>query len=480
MKDELLIIEKGKYTMHDNVIFDDIYIQIFKGEIIGFLFNSMINRKYLLDIISGKTQLDSAYIDYESTVISPIELSNLLNKHVTSIDISSKLIDSLSISSNVLLYAPAKKHLLISQKKMDSIFVDICKKFDIHINPSKGIYKLKPVERVQIELIKSFVSNRKLVILEKFSDFLHQSELADIYELLCKLKKTGMSFIIIETYEDILFKWASKIIVFEDSKTIGIYNSADITYAKIYSIFSDNQNKRTPALPISHTRKKYLDTPTSIELKSITTSVLKNISFSVHKSEVINILFLDDQSFNHFVELMKGQRQPISGSIIVKNTSFMPKNQRQAVQKGVCFIEEYLSEDSCINKMTVLDNLYLPISLKIPILNRWNYKKYIKGIKLEAQAFLSFEVLSKKPYELSPGDLKKLLYLKWLFYSPDIAICVNPFSNLDVSLKNIVEQMIFLLQERGITVIILTSNIAESHRIGTRTVTIRNGKQLSS
>ena len=196
------------------------------------------------------------------------------------------------------------------------------------------------------------------------------------------------------------------------------------------------------------------------------------------KGKIVKILYLDDSSFTHIIELLKGIRKPLSGQIIVSDKEeYRISNVHQSVNKGVCFIEESPSENMIFQNMSILDNLCLSLGKKVRGL--WRKKRYTKSVEKLVSRFISADITKVKLSSLSHVELQQLIYLKWLLYAPSVVICIKPFTEVDIQLRETTINMIEMLSQRGIAVIIFTSNISETYWVEGDTVYIRNGKIIN-
>ena len=126
--------------------------------------------------------------------------------------------------------------------------------------------------------------------------------------------------------------------------------------------------------------------------------------------------------------------------------------------------------------MDALDNICFSMSRKVA--GMWTKNRYRKSIVDTMENILGKDKLNKPLSQLSPVELQKVVYCKWLLYAPHIVVCMKPFSAVDVQIRQVTEQMICLLAERGIAVLIVTSNISEIGLIEGNSYFIQNGKLL--
>ena len=478
MREEMLVIENGKISKAENDIFRELYLQIYKGEIFGIIFDNILERRCLLDFFKGNKTLDSGriYLSNEKIVIK--ESPKYFESYIAVIERTSKLISSLSILENVLLFAPSMQKYITDNKKYAYAMEEIKKQLYIDIPMDKSVSSLTSKERVIIELIKAYIEGKKLVALTDITDFLKSTELMDIFSLLTRLRELGMTFAIIESFEDIVFEWTDRLAIIRNGKTLGIYRSKDINRQQIYSALIGDQYKYmvNKIVPIKEDEPEELHP--ILKFVNINTEILKNLNFSINKGEVIKIYYMDDSSYSHIVELLKGMRKPVSGHIIVSDKEYRVNDAHQAVNKGICFVEESPYKNMLFYDMSILDNLTLTLADKVPFI--WMKRRYTKSVQEFVSRFIDDDITKIRLSGLSPVKLQQIAYLKWLIYAPSVVVCIKPFTEVDIHLREVTVNMIEMLRRRGIAVIIFTSNISETYRIEGETIYIRNGQVIDA
>lgn len=92
MKRELLNIEGGKIKKGNNVIFDDLSLELFQGEITGIVFDDILEQKLFIDMLLGDVLLYSGKIFVNEERKAYEEAARLLKQQVAVLDSKSKLL----------------------------------------------------------------------------------------------------------------------------------------------------------------------------------------------------------------------------------------------------------------------------------------------------------------------------------------------------------------------------------------------------
>ena len=115
MKRELLNIEGGKIKKGNNVIFDDLSLELFQGEITGIVFDDILEQKLFIDMLLGDVLLYSGKIFVNEERKAYEEAARLLKQQVAVIGSKSKLLSSITIEDNIFLFSDRK--LFLDQKE---------------------------------------------------------------------------------------------------------------------------------------------------------------------------------------------------------------------------------------------------------------------------------------------------------------------------------------------------------------------------
>ena len=123
--------------------------------------------------------------------------------------------------------------------------------------------------------------------------------------------------------------------------------------------------------------------------------------------------------------------------------------------------------------LTALDNLCLPASRKAR--GFWLKPAYRASCEREYAPYFAPGTLRKYPDQISAQERHKLVYCRWHLFCPAVVVCIRPYSSVDKTLEEISAHFIGVLRQKGIAVLILTSNAAEAELVG-RKITLDQKK----
>jgi lipoprotein-releasing system ATP-binding protein len=210
-----------------------------------------------------------------------------------------------------------------------------------------------------------------------------------------------------------------------------------------------------------------------IELKNIKKSygnlqVLKDISFSIHKSEIVSIVGASGAGKTTLLQIMGTLDNPDAGELLINNTEVtkLSSNKLSAFRnKNIGFVFQF---HQLLPEFSAIENVCMPA---------WIAGQNKTEAEKRANELLGFLGLSQrvkhKPSELSGGEQQRVAVARALINNPAIVLADEPSGNLDSSSAEALHHLFFDLRKNfNQTFIIVTHNDVLADR-SDRKLTIR-------
>ena len=198
--------------------------------------------------------------------------------------------------------------------------------------------------------------------------------------------------------------------------------------------------------------------------------VLKNISTTVNKGEVISIIGPSGSGKSTFLRCINKLEEPTEGHIYIDGMDLMDKNTDiNKIRERVGMVFQHFN---LFPNMTVLENLTLsPIMVK-------------KESKEEAEKYASYLLekvgLSDKansyPTQLSGGQKQRIAIARALAMKPEVILFDEPTSALDPEMIKEVLDVMRDLAKEGMTMLIVTHEMGFARNVGNRILFMDNGE----
>lgn len=199
-----------------------------------------------------------------------------------------------------------------------------------------------------------------------------------------------------------------------------------------------------------------------------TVKALLNVSFSLKKGQIVSVIGESGSGKTTLVRLIAGLEAPDSGSIFLNDKLMSSEDVFIAPEKrkvGMLF-QDY----ALFPHMSVFENIAYGIAKKTNKNERINQMLEIVDLK-------GFE--KRYPHELSGGQQQRVAMARALAPDPELLILDEPFSNLDVILKNQLRKEIAeILKLTNKTAIFITHDIKDAVVVSDKIMVLQNGLKI--
>ena len=198
--------------------------------------------------------------------------------------------------------------------------------------------------------------------------------------------------------------------------------------------------------------------------------VLKNISTTINKGEIISIIGPSGSGKSTFLRCINKLEEPTEGHIYIDGMDLMDKNTDiNKIRERVGMVFQHFN---LFPNMTVLENLTLsPVMVKKE--SKEEAEKY--ALYLLEKVGLS-DKANSYPTQLSGGQKQRIAIARALAMKPEVILFDEPTSALDPEMIKEVLDVMRDLAKEGMTMLIVTHEMGFARNVGNRILFMDNGE----
>jgi simple sugar transport system ATP-binding protein len=207
--------------------------------------------------------------------------------------------------------------------------------------------------------------------------------------------------------------------------------------------------------------------------------VVRGVHLTIHAGEIVGIAGVSGNGQRELVEVLAGQRQATSGTILVQDQPYLPTREKIMQHKMFCLPEEPL-HNTCVGRMSLAENLaFRNFDLEPHAVGGW----LINRPALRRSAYGLIQRYNIKPpypdtpiQSLSGGNVQRAVLARELSAEVEILIVANPCFGLDFLATEEIRLQIVAARNRGTGVLLVSEDLDEILELADRTVVMFNGQ----
>jgi len=206
--------------------------------------------------------------------------------------------------------------------------------------------------------------------------------------------------------------------------------------------------------------------------------VLKGVSFDLRKGEILGIAGLMGSGRTELVMSIFGEYAKISsGQIKLEGQEIKIKNGHDAMQKGISLVPEDRKRYGLVLIQTILKNISLPNLDRFAAFMRIDQNaEVVESLRIAKELSIKAPSLHVAAETLSGGNQQKVVIAKWLLSGPKVLIMDDPTRGVDVGAKYEIYKLMNDLAEKGISIIMISSELEEVLGMSDRVMVMWQGR----
>jgi ribose transport system ATP-binding protein len=377
-----------------------------------------------------------------------------------------------SVAENIYMGTRFGKSIVVDWNTMNEKAQSILNSMDITAFKATDIVEnLKTANRQLVAIAKAISMNVKFLIMDEPTAPLGEHEVQVLLRIVKELKKKGVTIVYVSHRLDEVFEISDRVSVFRNGQWIKTMNTCDTDKNELIKLMVGRDIGST----YPERNSKIGDVV--LEAKNIVAEGVKNVSFSVRAGEVLGIGGLVGSGRSELVNTIFGAQKMQSGEIFIKGKKVDINSPSKAIENGIGLIPEdrklhglMLEKDVGFNlSICILETIskYCVVDFKT---EEQKQREIIERLRIKLP---HAGVLAKT---LSGGNQQKVVLAKWLLAEADVLIFDEPTRGVDVGAKQEIYQLINELTDKGMAVIMVSSDMEELMGVPDRIIVLHEGE----
>ena len=452
---------------------DDVHFDVLSGEVHALLGENGAGKSTLIKIISGVYQPDDGRLIVHGQDVRFRSPHEAKDAGIATIYQELLLFPALSVAENIFMgHPPRNRFGGVDWAMMRRNADDILESLDIHdLEPDQIVGTLSIGNRQRVEIARALSRDARLLIMDEPTAALTEADVERLFDIVRKLRERDVGIVYISHRLEEVFELADRVTVLRDGGYVGTRAVADTGKDDLIGMMVGR------TIDVLFPKKDVKPGEVILEVEHLDRRPLtRDVSFHVRAGEIVGIAGLVGSGRSELAQAIFGVTPADSGSILLAGQKVDIASPKDAKALGIAYVPEDRGLQGLIRPMSLRENISMAVLERLASgsLIRRDEERRLAEDAIEQfgiRASSAEQIVNK----LSGGNQQKAVLAKWLATTPRVLIMDEPTRGVDVGAKAEIHRLMGDLAERGLAILMISSELPEIMGMSDRILVMREG-----
>jgi ABC-type sugar transport system ATPase subunit len=449
-------------------------LQIEPGRVHAIVGENGAGKSTLAKILMGVHQQDTGTVRVRGEDRHYQTPHDALQDGIAGIAQEVSLVRNRSVGENVFLGQELRTFGVLRPRRVHAAFEELEARIQFGIAPDVLAGSLSLADQQKVEIMRALARRADVIIMDEPTAAISRLESERLFEVIRSLSSSGTAVIYISHFLAEVLELADTITILRDGRLVRSAEAGGETPdTLIASMLGRPLEQVYPAKRPSTTHGE-----PRLEVSGLNRQgVFSDVSFSVQPGEIVGLAGLVGSGRTEIARAIFGADRADRGRVLLDGLDVTPKSPHAAIAAGIAYLTESRKDDGLLLGRSAAENVTLP--------HLWALSDFgvLRSSRLRQRADEQLERLSvtrkgaRAPVRgLSGGNQQKVLFARWLLETPKVLIVDEPTRGVDIGAKAAIYALITGLAERGVAILMISSEHEELIGMATRVLVVRQGR----
>lgn len=470
---EMINISKSFGSVKAN---DNVNLKVEKGEIHAILGENGAGKSTLMNMLSGFYKPDSGFINIHGEEVRFDSPRDSIEKGIGMIHQHYKLVEAMTAVENITL--GQKGSFFLKKNKIKNKIKKVGENYGLSINYDKKVFDMSIGEKQATEILKVLYQGADILIMDEPTAVLTPQETKKLFKILRNMAKDGCSIIIITHKLHEVMEISDKVTVLRKGRTVKTVDTNKTNPKELTDLMVGESTDLFIEKPVVERGEEILkvENLTVEDIEKV--EVLKDVSFSLHKGEILGVAGVAGSGQKELCEAIAGLYKVKKGNIMYEGENLVGLSPRDIIYKGISmsFIPEDRLGMGLVASMDMIDNYLLKEQHKQkglfikrkPV--RDKCEDMIDKLKIQTPG-------TQHPVkQLSGGNIQKVLIGREIDTNPHVLITAYAVRGLDIASSHTIYDLLNEQKKKGVGILFIGEDLDIILKLCDRVMVLSSGK----
>jgi ribose transport system ATP-binding protein len=450
------------------------------GEVHCLLGQNGAGKSTLIKVLAGAHQPDAGTITWRGEQIRLGDPQAAISLGIATIYQELDLVAGLTVADNVFLGRERSRFGLSRPAENNRAAAALMTRLGHpEIRPGVEVGQLSAAAQQMVSIARALSQDARLIIMDEPSAVLDNEEVERLFGVIRDLTSHDVAVVYISHRLEEIRQIGDRITVLKDGRTVATGLPARETPTReVITLMTGRTIEYVfPPRP-GHVPA---DGQPLLEVEGLTLpGRFSDVSFTVRPGEIVGLAGLVGSGRSEILEAVYGARRPAAGSVRVAGRPLRRGDVAAAVAAGVGLAPEERKSQALLLGEPIFANI------TISSLARFSRGGFLSGGAQRTAAREQAEALDLRPVDvdrevrtLSGGNQQKVVLARWLLRDCRVLLLDEPTRGVDVGARSEIYALVRSLADRGVAVVMVSSEIPEVLGLADRVLVVSDGRVVS-
>jgi rhamnose transport system ATP-binding protein len=429
------------------------------GEVHAVIGENGAGKSTLIKIITGAVKPDAGTIRVRGELVPHMDprISKALG--IAAIYQQPSLFPDLTVAENIALaLETGGAWRRLDWKARSRRASELLERAGAAIDPERLVATLSMPEQQLVEIAKAIGADARIVIMDEPTASLTEREVERLFSVIARLRSEGVGVIYISHRLEEIAAVADRVTVLRDGESIATKRMDEVDRAGLIRMMVGRE------LESIFPKREIAPGEIVLELRDVSSRAagVRRVSLSVRKGEILGIAGLVGSGRTQLAETIFGLTPADSGEILLRGKRVTIPSPADAIRRGIGYVPEDRPRHGAILEMSIAANTSLANLKKVAhhgmivrAEERALAESFVRQLRIKVPS------IDIETGALSGGNQQKVALARWLAIDPAVLILDEPTQGVDVGSKSEIHSLMADLAERGLAIVMISSELPE-------------------
>ncbi len=458
---------------------DKVDFHLRRGEVHALLGENGAGKSTLVKCLTGAYRRDGGTILLDGVEVDPRDTFNAQKLGIGTVYQEVNLLPNLSVAENLFLGRQPRRFGLVDVGAMNRQARALLDDYELDLDVTRALDSYSVAIQQVVAIARAVDLSGKVLILDEPTASLDAHEVEMLFRIVRRLKARGLGIVFITHFLEQVYEISDRITVLRNGQLVGTRETATLERRDLISMMIG----RELAAEIRSAREgQVVAGPVRYRFENYgRKGHITPFDLDIRAGEVVGIAGLLGSGRTETAEILFGAHRADSGMAEVDGKAVQLSSPRRAIAHRFGFCPEDRKTAGIVGDLSVRENIVLALQARrgwTRPLSRTEQNRladhYIRALDIRTAD-------REKPIRLlSGGNQQKAILARWLATEPEFLILDEPTRGIDVGAHAEIVRLIEGLREKGMSLMVISSEIEELVAYSTRIVVLRDRQHVAA